>query len=142
MKDRGIKMKKVFAVAMCFVLCLAIVGCGGNSGSNEPKDNPKIAAYVKALQPQVVEMNKTFEPLGLSVSVEVKGNSLACLYKSTREINDKDAVVKELEKELVGVEDTVKAALAEVRNSAPETESVIFTCYAKDGSVVYSKEYK
>ena len=141
-KDRGIKMKKAFAVVMCLVLCLAIVGCGGNFGSNEPKDNPKIAAYVKELQPQVVEMNKTFEPLGLSVSVEVKGNSLAYSLKYTTEIYDKDVVAKGLEKELVKSEDNFKAALADLRIAVPETESVILTYYAKDGSKVYSREYK
>lgn len=107
-----------------------------------PEDSRTLQSYINSIQSQLDEVLDVYAQQGLSIQVVARGNSLAYVYRYTIDIADIATARQQLASALAMQASTFENVLKELKNEVPSAESVIVEYQAKDGSVIYSKEYK
>ena len=79
---------------------------------------------------------------GINMKIKVRGNSLVYSYQYTEDLPDLEAVKATLEESLDSVSSTFKVLLQQMKTEIPSAESIIVEYLAKDGTEIYSKEFK
>lgn len=104
-------------------------------------DSGALQNYINSIQNQLDSVLDSYAQQGLAIKVLARGNSLAYVYRYTIDIPDISAARQQLASALSAQDSTFQNVLKELKKEVPSAESVIVEYQAKDGSVIYSKEY-
>ena len=141
-------MKKL---SILFVVCMLLVGvmcgCGNKNNKNNVSgteisgaESSLLNQFVTAQQDRIPNMKAT---LGDSVDIAItaEGNSMVYRYTYTIEV-DVEAKKAELQEQSIGFNQAFEDKIIEMRAAGIENASILVEFVAKDGAVVFSKEYK
>ena len=155
-------MKKITSVFLVFLLCLSFAACGDTENNAEatPTLAPTKAAtatpeatepaesavtletYIASIQSEIDEMTASLAAQGLNMKVEARGNSLVYVYQYAEDLADIDTMKVALEQSMEDAASTFDSILALLKAEIPSAESIIVEYLSKDGTLIYSREFK
>ena len=132
-------MKKLIALILCIVLAFAVTGCGA---SGEQATTDKLNAYLATVQEQVNATAKATEEQGMKISVAAKDASMVYTFQFLEDISDVPLLKSMLESGLEQTSSTYLTSLEKMKEKVPGAKSIIVEYTEKNGSLIYSKEFK
>ena len=103
---------------------------------------PTLAEYIASVQSEIDEMTASLAAQGLNMKVEARGNSLVYVYQYAEDLADIDTMKVALEQSMEGTASTFDTILAQLKAEIPSAESIIVEYLSKDGTLIYSREFK
>ena len=160
-------IKRVLALMLCLVLCLALAACGndqttnssstsasdGSNAATEPAastgtteatvgSNQAMEAFIANIQDEIDDMTASLQESGMNLKVVARGNSLAYVYQYNTDLGDTSLVKDALEQSLDSMASVFTSVLSSLKEAVPDAESVIVEYLDQDGNVIVSKEFQ
>jgi ABC-type oligopeptide transport system substrate-binding subunit len=146
------KIKKlVICLALVLALSFSFAACGGGgSDSNSDKDSSAASGVetdkflqdtVDDAQSEIPSLEDQFGGL-MKIAIEARGNTLVYSYKYTTTIDDVDAAAQTLKDGLEAEAATFEGILDVLKDNGVPSPSVLIEYINKDGTGIYSKEFK
>ncbi len=126
-------MKKLMKLLCVFVLGCSLVACSSATKTTKVEEY----AQSEEIKEQVEELNKTFDSMGMQVSIEAKGETLIYKYKFTSQVEFSDEQVASLIESLKGQKSVYDSILTSLKDEVgSENPKVTLQYYNADDSFI------
>lgn len=151
-------MKKLVSIFLVLLLCLSFAACGNTDTEAEATPTPTeevtatpdateevpatLEAYIAGMQSEIDAMEAEMAEQGMSIKVEARGNSLVYSYQFSEDIADLETMKAAFEQSMESSSSVFENILTQIKAEIPSAESIIVEYLTKDGTEIYSKEFK